>query len=116
VDSRGNSAACCSAVMISRLLAVLAATLLVTAFSLFMLTPYDLSLAQGVTAMDPAMLRHLQSAVRHTIGAGSWTYLAVPVLARPVWLLPFCAGLICAGLANTFTASPDASERSRKRS
>ena len=101
--------------LIYRFSAILAASLLVAAFSLFMLTPEDMSLLQGLSRLDPGLPVHLHSGTRHLLGNVVWGRVLVPVLARPVWLMPLCLGLIVAGLAYSFSGAA-AVERSRKRS
>jgi hypothetical protein len=99
----------------SRIFTVLAAALLVATFGMIMLAPYDMPLVQGLTAIDPALLRHIQHAVLHTLGSRAWAALATPVLARPIWLLPLALGVVCAGLAAT-TIVPGTAHRTRRRS
>ncbi len=101
--------------LVSRTFTVLAAVLLVAAFALIVLAPYDMPLVQGVTALDPAMLRHFQHAVLHTLGGHVWAGMVVPVLARPIWLIPLSLGMVCAGVAAT-TSVPPAPHRTRRRS
>ena len=102
--------------LISRAFAILAAIFLVVAFSLFMLTPEDLSLLQGLNRVNPGWLTHLHDGVRHGLGNAVWARAVVPVLARPVWLVPLCLGMICVGVASSSAGAADAGERSRRRS
>lgn len=101
--------------LVSRIFTVLAATLLVASFGLIVLAPYDLSLVQGMTAIDPTLLRHVQHAVIRTLGTRFWANLVTPVLARPVWLMPLGLGMICVGVAATMN-TPPAAHRTRRRS
>ena len=86
-----------------RVFAVLAAVLLVGAVALASLLPSDLSLGQALHAVTAAGPEHLQQAVAGTFGHAVWAGLVFPVLIRPVWMLPVCAGLICVGGAVTAT-------------
>jgi hypothetical protein len=99
----------------SRIFTVLAAAMLVAAFGLIMLAPYDMPLVQGLSAVDPSLLRQIQHAVLHTLGGRAWAVLITPVLARPIWLLPLALGMVCAGLAAT-TVMPGTTHRTRRRS
>jgi hypothetical protein len=99
----------------SRIFAVLAAILLVAAFGLILLAPYDMPLVQGMSALDPTLLRHFQHAVLHTLGSRVWARIVTPILARPVWLLPLALGMVCAGVAAT-TSAPATPHRTRRRS
>jgi hypothetical protein len=99
----------------SRIFTVLAAAMLVAAFGLIMLAPYDMPLVQGLSAIDPSLLRHIQHAVLQTLGSKAWAVLVTPVLARPIWLMPLALGMVCAGLAAT-TIMPVTPQRTRRRS
>ena len=101
--------------LVARIFTVLAATLLVASFGLIVLAPYDLPLVQGMTAVDPTLLRHFQHAVIHALGTRFWADVVTPVLARPVWLMPLGLGMVCAGVAAT-SNTPAATHRTRRRS
>jgi hypothetical protein len=88
-------------VVLSRSFAVLAAILLITSFGLIILAPYDMPLVQGIVAIDPSMLRHLQYVVIHTMGSSVWSRVLTPIIARPVWLVPLSLGIVCVGVATT---------------
>ena len=99
----------------SRIFTVLAAILLVVAFGLIVLAPYDLPLVQGVTALDPALVAGAHAWVVRWLGTAVWAGAITPVLARPVWLIPLCLGMVCVGVATT-TNVPPARHRKRRRS
>lgn len=101
--------------LISRAFAVCAAVTLVLAFGLFLLTPDDMTLAQGAAVLDPNLPRALQGFIRHVLGPRAWVHVALPVLARPVWLLPLSAGLVFAGCASSFAPRGESAERFRGR-
>jgi len=100
--------------VISRLFTVLAAVLFLATFGLGILLPRDLSLAQAVNAMDPALFRGLQHSVVNAVGQRAWVHVAVPLLVRPAWLIPACLALIATGAAAT-TATPRKSTRTTRR-
>jgi hypothetical protein len=102
-----------SDVLISRIFAVFAAALLVGAFGLMVLTPDGMTLDQGVYALDPRGIAHLRGMVGHLLGAAAWGKLFMPVLIRPVWMIPLCTGLVCAGVAAS-TGTPTESPRSTR--
>ncbi len=94
----------------ARIFAVLAAAFLVAAVGIASLTPYDLTLGDGLLTLDPRSLAWLQS---HSFG-WAWQWAIHPVLQRPSWLVPASLGLICAGFALTFNlGKPSASRRRR---
>ncbi len=97
--------------MVARIFAVLAAISLVVAVGIAALTPLGLTLAQGLLKLDHTALEWLRG---HSPG---WvmTYIEMPFLLRPLWLLPASLGVICAGVAATFNlgkASPSRRRRS----
>jgi hypothetical protein len=104
-----------AAVMIFRIFAVLAAALLVGAFSLAVLTPDGMSLDQGVLMLEPTLVSSVRHLVQHTIGAAAWTRLFMPLLVRPVWLIPLCLGMICAGVAASVGTPTESPRRTRTR-
>ncbi len=100
--------------MASRILAVLAATLLIGAFALVTLAPLDMTLADALYELDPTVLLRLQHAVMSHLGRGPWQILAVPLLVRPTWLLPVALGLVCVGGAISIATPPSARTRQRR--
>jgi hypothetical protein len=100
--------------MAARVFTVLAAICLVGAFALASLAPPDMPLGQAVYMADRQLLTGLEAFVRTHIGPWAWSGLAVPLLLRPVWLIPASNGLICGGAAATFTSG--SATRSRRRS
>jgi hypothetical protein len=102
-------------VIVSRTFTILAATLLVAAFGLLVLAPYDMPLVQGLSALDPSLIERLQHAVVHSLGRRFWGDVATPVLARPIWLIPLSLGIVCVGVATT-TNVPATTRRTRRRS
>jgi hypothetical protein len=97
-------------VIISRIFAVVAASLLVGAVALATLGPADLALAHGLYLLDHDVLTKLQSAQAH-LPAWFWTWGVMPLLSRPVWLLPTALGLVCAGISATFVSRPTEQKR-----
>jgi hypothetical protein len=93
--------------LLPRVFAVLAAALLVGSVALAALLPPEMSLREALTALDETWPEGLQHAVLGTLGTGIWDSVVVPLLVRPVWLLPVALGLICVGGAVT-THSPAA--------
>ncbi len=97
--------------MAARIFAVLAALFLVSAVAIGTLTPQGLTLGQGLLMLDrgsPVWLKE------HSID-WLWDWLWVPFLVRPLWLLPACLGLICAGMAASLNIG-NASHSRRRRS
>ena len=92
----------------SRIFATLAALFLVAAIAIAALTPFGMTLGQGLMLMDGTWLSWIQK----QSPAWSWTWLELPFL---LWLVPAGIGLICAGAAaslNFGRASPSRRKRS----
>jgi hypothetical protein len=100
--------------MARRILAVLAATLLVGTVALATLGPADMPLGQALLALDNRMLTLIQSEVERFFAHWMWNEIVVPVLVRPAWLIPAALGLICVGLSITLPNGRGA-ERPRQR-
>jgi len=94
--------------MMRRILAVLAATLLVGTVALATLESPDMPLGQLLLTFDHEILSTIQSEVEGIFA--HW----IPVLVRPAWLVPAALGLICAGLSLTLPNGGRA-ERPRQR-
>jgi len=97
----------------AKIFSVLAAALLVGALALATLLPPEMSLHEAMHAIDALRADSFQQAVIGGLGKGFWTNAAVPLLMRPVWLLPLCLGLICVGgaLSSSFQATPRTKRR-----
>ncbi len=101
-------------VMAARVFTVLAAVCLVGAFALASLAPPDMPLGQAIYIADRELLTAIEAFVRNHLAHWVWTGIAVPLLLRPVWLMPASFGLICGGAAATLTSG--SAHRSRRRS
>ena len=98
--------------MAMRILAVLAAALLVGAFALATLADPALPLGHALFLLDHRILIAVQDNTEHT-APWLWNHVAVPMLMRPVWFVPVALGLICGGCA--FSLSMRQAPRSRQR-
>ena len=96
--------------MAARIFAILAAVLLVVAVGIAALTPLGLTLAQGLLMLDKTAVE----AARTHSPAWAWTWIETPFLLRPLWLLPACTGVVCAGLALTFNLGKPSTSRRRR--
>ena len=99
----------------TRILAVLAAILLVGAFTLATLLPPDLPLAAALTMLERGLPEQMQAWTLAQLPDWVWLHLAVPLMTRPVWLMTAALGVVAAGDAATLASSGTAS-RSRRRS
>ena len=97
-----------------RILASLAAALLVGAVAVALLGPPGMLLGQALLTIDDRILNALQSEVERALTPWLWTQVIMPVLVRPAWLPPAALGLICAGLSLTLPQGRRA-ERPRQR-
>jgi len=103
-------------VILSRVLAVLAAISLVAAFALATLLPPPLTLAQLIAMFDA---RRLYSVHEFVVAHGSgwiWGHLVMPLLLRPCWLVPTSLGLVFAGGAMTIGNRKGVPRSHRRRS
>jgi hypothetical protein len=102
-------------VIVKRTLAVLSAALLVGAVALATFGSRMLSLNQALGMLDRELVLRLHGWIEAHLGQWVWTELAMPLLVRPVWLLPVALGLICAGASFSLGLSKSA-RRSHRRS
>lgn len=100
---------------LQRILAVLAAALLVGAVSLALLVPPSLPLGQLLVMLDQDATDAAQAFVGRHFSDWIWSDLAMPLLLRPAWLVPATLGLICAGAATSISTKKTAG-RSHRRS
>ena len=87
--------------MVAKVLAVMAAMLLVTAVAVGTLMPVDLSLGEALEGIAKAQLVATEAFVRAHLSGWVWDRPLTALLVRPAWLVPAAAGLICAGAAMT---------------
>jgi hypothetical protein len=88
--------------------------LLVAAFALATILPPDLALREGLALLDRGLPARLQVGATTHMPAWVWNVLVLPLLLRPVWLVPAGLGVVCAGAAVT-CASAGGAQRSRRR-
>ena len=112
--SKGQHARSALPVIATRILAILAATLLVGAFTLATVLPPDMPLAAVLPMLDHDFVQQAQGYANDYLPSWVWPHVAMPVLVRPAWLLPAASGVVCAGAAATL-ASAVGSSRSRRR-
>jgi hypothetical protein len=92
----------------AKIFSALAAACLVGALALATLLPPDMSLHEAIHTIDALRADLFQQAMIGGLGKGFWESAAVPLLMRPVWLMPLSLGLICVGaaLSSSFQATP----------
>ena len=96
--------------MAARIFAILAAVFLVLAVGIAALTTFQLTLGQGLLMLNPSWLDWLRS---HS-ATWVWNWIETPFLLRPLWLLPACIGVVCAGIATSCNfGNPSATRRRR---
>jgi hypothetical protein len=83
-----------------RILAILASGWLVVAFALAVTLPPDFTLAQVITRWSEGGVGALERLLTG-LSPWAWQSLAMPMLARPAWLLPVDFALILAGVAGS---------------
>jgi hypothetical protein len=97
-------------VIAARVLSVVAAAFLVGALALATLGDPSLPLGQALATMRAGLPDALHSFVAGHLGSGLWDWVAMPLLLRPVWLIPASLGIIAVGASLTL-ASRDAERR-----
>ena len=95
-----------------RLLTVLAATALIAAFALATMLPPLTSVADLVGMLDNRTLVALPGVIRAHVPDWAWRWAVLPVLLRPVWLLPAAVGVVLGGVVITLQ-SPGAPKSPR---
>ena len=98
-----------------RILAVVAAALLVGAVALAMLGPPAVPLGQLLFMVDHDLMEAVHRFVGSHLASWLWDYLLVPVLVRPAWLVPAAIGLVCGGASLSLSTRKSA-HRSHRRS
>ena len=97
-----------------RTLAVLAAIMLVCAAALAMIGPRAVSLGRAFAYLGAGAEETLKSWTLTLVGPWVWTEMAVPLLARPAWLLPASLGIVFAGLSLSLAYRSTASQSHRR--
>jgi hypothetical protein len=101
--------------LLFRTFAVLAAALLVGAFGLLVLMPDGTTLDVGLVSLSPTLVGQMRHLVQHSLGTWPWSHLFMPLLVRPAWLIPFCLGMVCAGVSVTTGMPTESPRRTRTR-
>lgn len=96
--------------MVARVFAVLGSAFLVAAVGLALLTPSGMSLSGGIDAVLPTALEWMRSRSASWL----WFSIEVPFLVRPLWLVPTCVGLLCAGIAGSLNFKKSTNTRPRR--
>lgn len=98
-----------------RVLMVLSAAFLVTAFGMALLLSPGTSLGVALSRADHQLLVNLQDILRGASLGWLWTGLVVPLLARPNWLLPLTIAVLCGGGAFSLASRPAPTRPHRRR-
>jgi hypothetical protein len=101
--------------MAQRILAVLAAVLLVGAVALAMLGPPEVPLGQVLFMIDHDLMDAVHRFIGGHLAAWLWDYLLAPLIVRPAWLVPAGLGLICGGMSLSLSTRKS-THRSHRRS
>ena len=97
--------------MLGRTFTLLSAAFLVGAVALAALMPRSMTLSRGISTLNGSVEPWLRA--HSPVWLQIW--VEVPMLSRPIWLLPTVLGLVCAGVAASATlgaASPTRRRRS----
>lgn len=102
--------------ILARILAVVSAMFMVAAFTLATMLPPDMPLSQAISLANHGWLVSLQDVVLKHVSPWVWTNLVVPVLLRPVWIMPITLGMVTAGIAVTLSSRRGSPNSRRRRS
>jgi len=102
-------------VIAQRILAVLAAMLLVGAVALAMLGPPGVPLGQALFMVDHDLMEAVHTFIGTHLATWLWDYLVVPLMLRPAWLVPAALGLLCGGMSLSLSTRKS-THRSHRRS
>jgi hypothetical protein len=102
-------------VIAQRILAVLAAMLLVGAVALAMLGPPGVPLGQALFMVDHDLMEAVHTFIGTHMATWLWDYLVVPLMLRPAWLVPAALGLLCGGMSLSLSTRKS-THRSHRRS
>jgi hypothetical protein len=102
-------------VITQRILAVLAAMLLVGAVALAMLGPPEVPLGQVLFMVDHDLMNAVHAFIGTHMASWLWDYLIAPLMMRPAWLVPAGLGLVCGGMSLSLSTRKPA-HRSHRRS
>ena len=98
-----------------RILAVLAAMLLVGAVALAMLGPPGVPLGQALFMVDHDLMEAVHTFIGTHMATWLWDYLVVPLMLRPAWPVPAALGLLCGGMSLSLSTRKS-THRSHRRS
>lgn len=99
---------------LQRILAVVAAILLVGSVALATLGPPGVPLGQLLLMLDHDLTDALRSGIEQYLASWIWEDVVEPLLLRPAWLLPAAIGLLCAGAAFSVPARKAAGRPHRR--
>ncbi len=98
-----------------RILAVLAAMLLVGAVALAMLGPPEVPLGQLLFLIDHDLVNVAHSFIGKHLTGWLWDYVIMPLMVRPAWLVPAGLGIVCGGMSLSLSTRKS-THRSHRRS
>jgi hypothetical protein len=102
-------------VIAQRILAVLAAMLLVGAVALAMLGPPGMPLGQVLFMIDHDLMNAAHTFIGTHLATWLWDYLIAPLMLRPAWLVPAALGLVAGGTSLSLSTRKT-TRRSHRRS
>jgi hypothetical protein len=102
-------------VIAQRVLAVIAAILLVAAVGIATFGAGSMSLGQAIYLLNHDVLDKLPLWSSQTLGKWMWVAVIQPLLERPAWLLPASLGLVCVGVSLSLS-NRKTTHRSHRRS
>jgi hypothetical protein len=101
-------------VIAARILSVLAAIFLVTAFAVASIWPPDMLLKSLIDLATPDFVPQMQQFISANLPPWAWTDVTWPLLQRPAWLLPTAIGLVFFGGAISLSGPKGSRTRPRR--
>ena len=100
----------------ARILAVISAMCFVLAFTLALMLAPDTTLGEAFAILHLDWVAAVHDVAHQSVSEWLWMNVALPVLMRPVWLLPTGLALVMAGAAVTLATRRSAARSHHRRS
>ena len=100
----------------ARILAVISAMCFVLAFTLALMLAPDTTLGEAFAILHLDWVAAVNDVTHKSVFEWVWMNMALPVLMRPVWLLPTGLALVTAGVAVTLATRSGAARSHHRRS
>ncbi len=100
----------------ARILAVISAMCFVLAFTLALMLAPETTLGEAFAILHLDWVAAVHDVAHESLSEWIWMNMAMPVLMRPVWLLPIGLALVAAGASVTVASRHSAARSHHRRS